>query len=487
MQYNESLESLRSHPLPNWYASAKFGIFIHWGLYSVPAYAPTSPDDIQMMFQKHPQSYVFANQPYAEWYWNSLRIPDSPVERHHRQKYGMLKYPDLASEFNLQASHWNPEEWAELFHQAGARYVVLVTKHHDGFLLWPSRFTNPNLPHFQSARDIVGELRQAVRRKGLHMGYYYSSLLDWSYTPQPIQSFAEMATDCPSAPGYLQYIDGHWRELIDLYQAEVLWSDIGSPPGYDCNKLFAYFYNQMPQGVINDRWMQVPRWMNNRLGRAALNWLVRRSLTTGGAPKSLVAHCDFITTEYTEFNEINPKKWEACRGIGNSFGYNQVETEGQYLTAAQLVPLLVEIASKNGNLLLNVGPRADGSIPEPQRMALLGVGDWLAKNGEAIFDTQPWKRPGDNLPDGRKVFYTARNTTLYVHLMQAANAQLTIPGVCLAPAGVIHLLGRAEPLLWTQRGEDIEINLPEEAFSGLVPVLRLDNLNELPARTQTGD
>lgn len=474
MAYTATLESVRSHPLSEWYAGAKLGIFIHWGLFSVPAYAPTRQGDIQQLLKTQPQEFFFANQPYAEWYWNSLRIPGSPVQRYHQEKYGaQVQYTDFAGEFNRQSAQWDPAAWADLFRRAGARYVVLVTKHHDGFLLWPSRQPNPNLPRYCAARDIAGELAQAVRQQGLRMGYYYSSALDWTFTEKPIRDFADLLTSGPLSAGYARYVEAHWHELIDRYQAEILWSDIGYPPGSNLNALFADFYNHNPQGVVNDRWTQLPGWMRNRVGRWLLNALIRRSLVAGGSPQSMVPHCDYLTTEYSGFENIQAKKWEACRGIGNSFGFNQAETPDDYLTPERLVALLVDIVSKNGNLLLNIGPRADGSLSEPQRLALEGLGDWLAVHGEAIYDTHPWVRAADYPPEGGRVCYTARGETLYAHLLDPHDTHLTLPGVALRSTGRASLLGSDQAIRWIQAGQGLVVNLPEQVLRAQVPVLRL--------------
>jgi len=255
--------------------------------------------------------------------------------------------------------------------------VVLVTKHHDGFTLWPSRHPNPRQPEFHARRDHVGELARAVRRRGLRFGVYYSSALDWSFTSAPIRSFGDLTTRGPDSPEYRRYVWEHWQELIERIQPDVLWSDIGYPPRENLAALFAAYYNAVPEGVVNDRWMQIPAFLRNSPGRWVINRMVQTALKKGGMNQTQVPHSDFRTTEYTGMAEITPYKWEACRGIGNSFGYNQAETEDDYLKPADLLPNLVDIASKNGNLLLNVGPRADGSIHPAQVRALEGIGAWL--------------------------------------------------------------------------------------------------------------
>jgi len=172
VKYEPTIASLDQHQVPFWYSHAKLGIFIHWGLYSVPGWAPLSHPE-------HDFSSVdyIRNDPYAEWYYNTMRIEGSPTQTYHREHYGAnFNYYDFAPVFNREIQKWKPNEWAKIFRQSGAKYVVLTTKHHDGFTLWPSSVPNPTLPadRQHAQRDIVGELTDAVRKQGLRMGLYYS-------------------------------------------------------------------------------------------------------------------------------------------------------------------------------------------------------------------------------------------------------------------------------------------------------------------------
>ena len=215
---------------------------------------------------------------------------------------------------------------------------------------------------------MAGELTQAVSAKGMKMGLYYSSLLDWSFTKRPINSLAELIAGSETSREYLAYIENHWRELIERYDPWILWSDIGYPPGYELPKLFADFYNRKPEGVVNDRWMQMPKFLFSKFGRSILAQMIKRM----GQGEMKVPHSDFITPEYATLDHIAPHKWETCRGIGNSFGYNQFEDADDYQKADDLIRLLADIVSKNGNLLLNVGPCADGTIHPAQVRHLKG-------------------------------------------------------------------------------------------------------------------
>ncbi|PHM05577.1 alpha-L-fucosidase [Nostoc sp. 'Peltigera malacea cyanobiont' DB3992] len=177
-QYEPTNESLSKHEVPEWFKDAKLGIFIHWGVYSVPGWAPLTGEQNKVVAE-HGWEYWFQHNPYAEWYYNSMKLEGSDTYKYHRATYGKnFTYDDFIPTFNAAITRWNPSQWAKLFSQVGARYVVLTTKHHDGFLLWPSKTTNQS--GRVAARDIVGELTQAVRKQGMRMGLYYSGGIDWS-------------------------------------------------------------------------------------------------------------------------------------------------------------------------------------------------------------------------------------------------------------------------------------------------------------------
>ncbi len=397
------------------------------------------------------------------------------MQRYHTEKYGAnFPYEDFATTFNEQIRRWDPDAWADVFQRAGARYVVLVTKHHDGFLLWPAQHLNPRRPEYHAARDIVGELQRSVTAHGLKMGYYYSSALDWTFSPRAIQSIADLMTSGPADRLYRAYVEQHWKELIDRYAADLLWGDIGYPPQYNLAELFAYFYNRRSEGVINNRWFQTPIGLRNPIGKFVLKqaaqWMAKRGSTN--MPK--VPHSDYLTTEYFGHDQATPFKWEACRGIGNSFGYNQFETDEDYQTAPQLIRLLIDIVSKNGNLLLNVGPRADGSLPEAQVAALEGIGRWLAISGEAIYGTRPWTRFKDNGENGAEVHYTIKDRMLYATVIALpSDRTLALPDISINPGSSMQLLGRAEPIEWTQPAGKLIVHLPPFGNDD-IPVLKFE-------------
>jgi alpha-L-fucosidase len=447
--YQPTPESIRSHPVPEWYHNAKLGIFIHWGLYSVPAFAPVA-GELSEILASGDWGRWFANNPYAEWYMNSYQIDGSVTQQHHRATFGEhFTYADFAPRFNEAVRGWDPDEWAALIQAAGARYAVLTTKHHDGFLLWPSRQPNPFRAGYHVERDLVGELTTAVRARGLEMGLYYSGGLDWTFNDRVIQHIADIPAAVPQTPAYVAYANGHWRELIDRYETAILWNDIAYPAATNLNELFADFYNRIPHGVVNNRFTQT------------------FELKDGHQVSD--NHFDFETPEYTSFGEIRSQKWESCRGIGASFGYNQLEGPEQYQTVENLVRMLVDIVSKNGNLLLNIGPTAAGEIPAVQRQRLEGLGEWLRVNGEAIFDTRPWVRAAGETDAGVPVRFTQSGDALYATLLGAPpSGPLTLSGIHAIPGSDVRLLSHSgQPLAWEQTENGLTITMP--ADSGTAP------------------
>ena len=216
---------------PVWYDDAKLGVFLHWGLYSVPGWAPRVPDIQQLLVKDGPKRMLREN-PYAEWYLNSMQIKGSPTQQHHAQVYGDdYPYDNFVKTFNDASSGANLDAIAELCRAAGARYVVLTTKHHDGFALWPSAVAHPVKGEYHARRDLVGDLTEAVRARRMRMGLYYSGGYDWPYNEAVLSKPADAVLAVPHDRRYVEYVTAHWRELIDRYQPSVLWNDISWPSG----------------------------------------------------------------------------------------------------------------------------------------------------------------------------------------------------------------------------------------------------------------
>jgi len=454
MGYKPKLESIRRHRVPKWFHDAKLGIFVHWGLYSVPGWAPLT-GDITKVIAKEGWKGMFAKNPYAEWYLNSIRIRDSPSYHHHVKTYGeSFSYDDFAPLFNESIRDWNPNDWADLFKRAGARYVVLTTKHHDGFCLWPTQHSNPRKEGYFAKRDIVGELAQAVRARGMRMGLYYSHGLDWTFSDTPIRDFSDLFATIPQNPEYVEYVNSHWRELIDRYETSILWGDIACPVELNLRELFAYYYNKVSEGVINDRFSQIDP-------VTLAKWASAEKISPEILPASI--HFDFRTPEYASRDKITEEKWESCRGIGYSFGYNRNEGPEDMLSFNDLIHLLVDIVSKNGNLLLDVGPMADGAIPDLQRTRLLELGRWLNINGEAIYGTRPWVRADGITDEGIAVRFTQKRDALYAILLgRPKSRKITLKSLNVEKDTTVHLLGESEALSWRQAGDDLTITIPED-------------------------
>jgi alpha-L-fucosidase len=474
--------SLRRHEVPAWYHDAKLGIFVHWTLASVPAWAPDE-GSLPELARDHFYESV-ALSPYAEWYSMALHIPGSPTARHHAEMYGDAPYEDFREPFEAMLAGWDPKPWAELFAAAGAKYVVLVTKHHDGYCLWPTHHENPRKPDWYSRRDVVGDLARAVRARGMRFGVYYSGGLDWAWDPRVIRNLAEMICAIPLGEGYARYVDDHYRELIERYEPSILWNDIAYPPGRGLWKLMADYYAAVPEGVVNDRFLPANP-LFNRLVRlrplaALLNAAMRRAVLRPGftfAPPR-PPHCDFRTPEYAAFSDVRLKKWEATRGIGHSFGHNANEPDSNYLDPDELVRSFVDGVAKNGNLLLNVGPTAQGVIPEIQARRLRALGDFLGRSGKAIYKTRPWHVAEGATREGPALRFTARRDRVFALVMgRPPGDTLTLRDV---PGRSAELLGHG-PLQTRRDGADLVCAWPADAPDAPVHALALERASWAPA------
>ena len=472
--YEPTWDSVSTHPVPQWYDDAKLGIFLHWGLYSVPGWAPQVPD-IQQMLRTQGPEVMLRNNPYAEWYRNSMQIDGSPTQVHHDQTYGKdFPYDGFRGDFEAGSSAADLDALAQLCSDGGARYVVLTTKHHEGYTLWPASTPHPAKGHYHPPRDLVGDLAAAVRGAGMRMGLYYSGGYDWPFNDAVLKNPADSALAIPTGPEYLDYATGHVKELIDRYAPDVLWNDIAWPGGGNLADLFAYYYNAVPDGALNDRWIEGPL-RHNAVQEAfahgvgtVIQKLWRfvpedsKSLTFPAAH-----HYDFRTPEYATFDKIVEKKWEATRGVGHSFGANRNERPEDIVTVTELVRSFVDIVAKNGNLLIGIGPGPDGVIPDEQRVPVRGLGDWLAVNGEAIYGTRPWKVPAATTDQGAPIRFTQSDGHVYAILIDEPGVQrLSIRGVGEATPGsvtTVRMLGLDTPLpAAVESGSTLTIDLPAD-------------------------
>ena len=400
--YTADWASLDKRPIPKWFTDAKFGIFIHWGVFSVPAWGPLPKDGATIY------------QCYAEWYWKRLLDPTDKAhtlfKNFHTQTYGQdFQYQDFVKDF--RAEMFDPQQWAQLFKASGAKYVVLTSKHHEGFTLWPSAQSwNWNAVDVGPHRDLAGDLIKSVKQEGLRMGYYYS-LYEWF---NPLYH-ADVK----------RYVDEHMlpqmKELVTRYHPDIVWTDgEWDHPSevWKSTEFLAWLYNDSPvksEVVVNDRW--------------------------GKETRSV--HGGIYTTEYDLIHDENSasKKiehpWEECRGMGSSFGYNRNENLEDYSTSAELVKILIDKVSRGGNLLLNIGPTADGRIPVIMQQRLTDMGQWLSINGEAIYETTTWKQAPAKKDE--HVFYTVKGNDLYVLFTKYPSGKFTVPGI--ATPSAVTLLG----------------------------------------------
>jgi len=447
VDYQPAWESLDQRPTPQWWGDAKFGIFIHWGLYSVPSFSKVGE--------------------YSEWYWKTLLDPTRvdtgypETMAFHEKNYGPhFVYQDFAPRFTCEL--FDADQWAALFQKSGAKYVVLTSKHHEGYCLWPSKeadlsWGRPwNAASTGPCRDLLGELTTAVRKTDVKMGIYFS-LYEWFnplYTADPdlyvkrhlIPQFKDVVTRY--APSVI-FADGEWDH------PDTMWR---SP------EMLAWLFNSSPcrdDVVINDRWGSETRHH----------------------------HGGYYTTEYGSGMPDASHPWEENRGMAHSFGYSRTENLADYNSTRQLLYMLIDIVSRGGNFLLDIGPTADGRVPVIMQERLVEMGDWLRVNGEAIYGTTAWthscqwsagqvhdatrgefKVPYDVMkltvnPDPgcavKEMFFTRKAGALYAICPLWPDRDLRIKDVKAAPGATVTLLGHDGKLDWKQEGADLVIQAPK--------------------------
>ena len=366
-KYNPNWESIRSqYKIPNWFRDAKFGIFIHWGPYAVPAKGS----------EKYPK-YMY--------YENHIKKDGFNNYEYHQKTYGNHKkfgYKDFIPMF--KAERFNAKKWAKLFKKSGARYIVPVGEHHDAFAMYNSKFTKWNSVNMGPKKDILGELAKAVRNQRMKFGVS-SHLANWrNYywkKPQYDNSNPEHAdlywkpVKNKSKPSQ-EFLDLWWNrttDIIDQYQPDLLWFDFGlDKPGFESvhPKILSYYYNK------GEEWNKGVVFQNKNMKNESF-------------PEDLIV----LDIERGRMDNIFKYPWQTDTSIGyKSWGYIDDE---DYKTSNYLIDELIDIVSKNGCLLLNIGPKADGTIPEKSQKILTEIGAWLKINGEAIYDTRPWKIFGE--------------------------------------------------------------------------------------------
>jgi alpha-L-fucosidase len=342
-RYEAKWASLDQRPTPVWFSDAKFGIFIHLGVYSVPAWGKVGE--------------------YAEWYWQRIesKAPDDAVWRaYHDANYGAhFSYQDFAPQLRLQL--YDPAHWADLFAKAGAKYVVLTSKHHEGFALWPSADASRtwgrpwNAVEIGPKRDVLGELATATRARGLKFGFYYS-LYEW-FNPLWLTDRKRYVTE---------HMYPQFKDVVTRYRPSIIFSDGEwemTSQQWRSEELLAWLFNESPSRddvVVNDRWGSETRHK----------------------------HGGYWTTEYGAGLPDDRHPWEESRGMAFSYGYNRAERAEDYKSTREFILILTDLVSRGGNFLLDIGPASDGTIPLLMEQRLLEIGAWLRVNGEAIYGTR---------------------------------------------------------------------------------------------------
>jgi alpha-L-fucosidase len=459
--FEPNWNSIDRRPTPGWYTDSKFGIFIHWGVYSVPAFAAVS---------------VKGENPYAEWYWNSLTNgmkAKGPTGngaltwQFHQRVYGAnFSYFDLAPMF--LAELYDPDHWADVFVRSGAKYVALTSKHHEGFTLWHSAEANKawgrpwNAVDIGPKRDLLTELMGAGRRRNLHMGIYYS-LYEW-YNPIWLSDrkryvaehmFPQFKDVVTRAKPSIIFSDGEWDMTSEEWR---------SP------ELLAWLFNESPvrdEVVIDDRWGKDTRHK----------------------------HGGYYTTEYTSGMQQSGHPWEESRGMGYSYGYNRMETLTDYHSDRELLMMLIDIVCRGGNLLLDIGPTADGRIPVIMEERLTQIGNWLRPNGEAIYGTHAWRNPRqwshgtvpkleekefmaeyditkmvDAPPAGFarvEAFLTAGKDALYAILPRRPLKEIILDDIDASGGVRVTLVEGGQPLETSHQGKQLRIRIPDQLSASL--------------------
>ena len=446
--YQANWASLEKQQVPEWYLDGKFGIFVHWGVYSVPAFED-------------------------EWYPRKMYDQKEAAFKHHVATYGpqsKFGYKDFIPMF--KGEKFDPDHWAELFKKAGAKFVMPVAEHHDGFVMYDSDLTDWCATKMGPRRDVIGDLAKAIRKQGLILGLSSHRAENWFYFEGGMKFDSDVqdpryrglygpGKKRGSNPDDKEFVDD-WLaracEMVDKYQPQLVWFDwcINQQPIRDRLPTFAAFYYnrgaQRGQGV-------------------AINY------KAGAFPDKAAV----FDVERGQLGEIRPLFWQTDTAVSkNSWGYVKNQ---DYKTATTLVGDLIDVVSKNGALLLNIGPRADGTIPEAEEELLLEIGRWLTLNGEAIYGSRPWSIYGEGptkaavgaysdkkqVPfTGEDIRFTTKGDVLYAIALAWPGQQLVVKSLAKTSPHVdgqisdVQLLGHEGKLEWSQTAQGLTVELPKQ-------------------------
>ena len=463
--YEPQWESLVTHPIPEWFQQDRIGLSAHWGPYAVPGWTP-----------RKDTPYGVA---YAEWYRHWIET-NKAVKEYHDKTYGGVPYDEFFNGAkNLTTGEidgfftedFDADRWMQTFKDAGVKYFFITVKHHDGFCIWDSKYTDRNSMKMGPKRDLFGELVQAARKPGLRIGFYYSYYV-W-YNPH-YTGEGELADYYGATPlqdqdsdGELEYVDDFMipqiKELIDNYQPDYMCFDGEWDHGYPhwrSRQIVAYYYNQAAargqKVLVNDRFGQKKEGVSDTRG----------------------VYGDIYHVEY--FADIDrAKPWAMWRGFGNSYGYNRNEHPDNILSLEATVQMMIDVVADNGNVEFNLGPKADGTLAEFELERLAAMGAWLKVNGEAIYGVS--KSPVGLLPNGR-VTHKMREQKLYFHVYDwPKDGVVELPGIFNKITSA-RLLPTSEELSVSKQGESvIRINVPKKAPDSYASVIELIYEGELKA------
>jgi len=466
--YVATWNSLRRHKIPTWFQNAKFGIYTHWGIYSVPACGPNVTHYPYNMYREGTPQYEYHVKTYG-----------------HPSKFG---YKDFIPMFT--GEKFDPDEWAELFKKAGAKFAGPVGEHHDGFSMWDSKVNEWNAARMGPKRDVVGELEKAIKRQGMKFMVALHHAENWWFYPHWKREYdtsdpkyaglygpphnLEWAEKMPEVKGEgTEAGPGEWLlqdkpskefldkwlakiyEVIDNYQPDMLWFDNGLTfiQEHYRREFLAYYYNKAEEWgkevVVTYKWHQ------------------------------LVPGAGVVDLELGRFNELTYHIWITDSTVDDGCGWGYLK-DAKYKSATELIHYLIDNVSKNGLLLLNVGPKPNGEIPEEAREILLEMGKWLEVNGEAIYGTTPWlvygegphriEKPGPFNEDekvrytGEDIRFTAKDDTLYAICLGWPGEEITIRSVAEkfyeSEIKSIKMLGIDEILPWKMTKEGLKIKTP---------------------------
>ncbi|KAE8624651.1 hypothetical protein XENTR_v10006013 [Xenopus tropicalis] len=430
-RYTPNWESLDARPLPPWFDEAKFGIFLHWGVFSVPSFG-------------------------SEWFWWNWHERSDAYVKFMEQNYRPgFTYADFAPQFT--AEFYDPDAWAQLFQAAGAKYVVLTTKHHEGFTNWGSPVSwNWNAVDVGPHRDLVGDFSDALRKRNLSVGLYHS-LLEWFHPLYLLDKKNGFKTQYFVFSKTMPEL----YDLVNRYKPDLIWSDGDweSPDTYwNSTDFLAWLYNDSPVKdniVVNDRWGSNCSCYHGGYYNCADKF----------TPSSLPTH-----------------KWEKCTSVDTySWGYRRNMQVNQIMSERNIIAELVETVSFGGNYLLNVGPSKEGLIVPIFQERLLAVGKWLKINGEAIYASKPWRVQKEN--SSVTIWYTSKGSSVYsIFMSWPENNTLKLQSPKSTSQTTVTLLGMSGQLTWKQSPDlGLIVSLPPLP-PGAFPVeagwvLRLEGVN----------